>query len=174
MNKAGSAKFCLPLTHSLTHSLTHTNPYLPSYSIKTPKLEAEKEREKKIKITQSPLLSQKPKHLQIFFFQMEISSRTCFPFLSTETVPLLKPPFHTSSPSLRILAARPVNLRMGRTVVTCATASTGNRAPSGIMKPKRVSPEMADFVGAPEVSRTQVLKLIWAHIKERNLQVYFD
>lgn len=101
---------------------------------------------------------------------MEISSRTCFPFLSTETVPLLKPPFHTSSPSLRILAARPVNLRMGRTVVTCATASTGNRAPSGIMKPKRVSPEMADFVGAPEVSRTQVLKLIWAHIKERNLQ----
>ena len=42
------------------------------------------------------------------------------------------------------------------------------------MKPKRVSPEMADFVGAPEVSRTQVLKLIWAHIKERNLQVYFD
>ncbi|XP_011030373.1 PREDICTED: protein TRI1-like [Populus euphratica] len=101
---------------------------------------------------------------------MEISSRTCFPFLSTETVPLLKPPFHTSSPSLRILAARPVNLRMGRTVVTCATASTGNRAPSGIMKPRRVSPEMADFVGAPEVSRTQVLKLIWAHIKERNLQ----
>ncbi|KAL3611603.1 hypothetical protein D5086_002623 [Populus alba] len=81
---------------------------------------------------------------------MEISSRTCFPFLSTETVPLLKLPFHTSSPSLRTLAARPVNLRMGRTVVTCATASTGNRAPSGIMKPRRVSPEMADFVGAPE------------------------
>ncbi|KAG6793115.1 hypothetical protein POTOM_002306 [Populus tomentosa] len=101
---------------------------------------------------------------------MEISSRTCFPFLSTETVPLLKLPFHTSSPSLRTLAARPVNLRMGRTVVTCATASTGNRAPSGIMKPRRVSPEMADFVGAPEVSRTQVLKLIWAHIKEHNLQ----
>ena len=89
-------------------------------------------------------------------------------------MPLLKPPFHTSSPSLRTLAARPVNLRMGRTVVTCATASTGNRAPSGIMKPRRVSPEMADFVGAPEVSRTQVLKLIWAHIKEHNLQVYFD
>ncbi|KAJ6299091.1 hypothetical protein OIU76_020130 [Salix suchowensis] len=40
------------------------------------------------------------------------------------------------------------------------------------MKPRRVSPEMADFVGAPEVSRTQVLKLIWAHIKESNLQVY--
>ncbi|KAJ6896298.1 hypothetical protein NC651_022496 [Populus alba x Populus x berolinensis] len=56
------------------------------------------------------------------------------------------------------------------TVVTCATASTGNRAPRGIMKPRRVSPEMADFVGAPEVSRTQALKLIWAHIKEQNLQ----
>ncbi|KAJ6424395.1 hypothetical protein OIU84_025231 [Salix udensis] len=105
---------------------------------------------------------------------MEISLRTCSPFLCTETVPLLKPPFHTLSPSLRLLAARPVNLRMGRTLVTCATASTGNRAPSGLMKPRRVSPEMADFVGAPEVSRTQVLKLIWAHIKESNLQVYFD
>uniref|UniRef100_A0A6N2LYA9 DM2 domain-containing protein n=1 Tax=Salix viminalis TaxID=40686 RepID=A0A6N2LYA9_SALVM len=72
---------------------------------------------------------------------MEISLRTCSPFLCTETVPLLKPPFHTLSPSLRLLAARPVNLRMGRTLVTCATASTGNRAPSGLMKPRRVSPE---------------------------------
>ncbi|CAK7330059.1 unnamed protein product [Dovyalis caffra] len=97
---------------------------------------------------------------------MAISSGIFSTFLSTETVPLLKPP----SPSPRLLAAPPVNLRMVRTVVTCATASTGNRAPRGIMKPKRVSPEMAEFIGAPEVSRTQALKLIWAHIKERNLQ----
>jgi len=74
MNKAGSAKFCLPLTHSLTH----TNPYLPSYSIKTPKLEAEKEQEKKIKITQSPLLSQKPKHLQFFFFKWKFLQGLAF------------------------------------------------------------------------------------------------
>jgi chromatin remodeling complex protein RSC6 len=87
-------------------------------------------------------------------------------------VPLLKFPSPTSTPPLRFLAAPPANPRMVRsTVVTCATASTGNRAPRGIMKPRRVSPEMADFIGAPEVSRTQALKLIWAHIKEHNLQV---
>ncbi|XP_011001566.1 PREDICTED: uncharacterized protein LOC105108804 [Populus euphratica] len=102
---------------------------------------------------------------------MAISSGIFSTFLSTETVPLLKFPSPTSTPPLRILAAPPANPRMARsTVVTCATASTGNRAPRGIMKPRRVSPEMADFVGAPEVSRTQVLKIIWAHIKEHNLQ----
>ncbi|KAG6762636.1 hypothetical protein NC652_023538 [Populus alba x Populus x berolinensis] len=101
---------------------------------------------------------------------MAISSGIFSTFLSTETVPLLKFPSLTSTP-LRFLAAPPANPRMVRsTVVTCATASTGNRAPRGIMKPRRVSPEMADFVGAPEVSRTQALKLIWAHIKEHNLQ----
>ncbi|KAI5576950.1 hypothetical protein BDE02_09G080200 [Populus trichocarpa] len=102
---------------------------------------------------------------------MAISSGIFSTFLSTETVPLLKFPSPTSTPPLRFLAAPPANPRMVRsTVVTCATASTGNRAPRGIMKPRRVSPEMADFIGAPEVSRTQALKLIWAHIKEHNLQ----
>ncbi|KAH8498552.1 hypothetical protein Peur_073743 [Populus x canadensis] len=102
---------------------------------------------------------------------MAISSGIFSTFLSTETVPLLKFPSPTSTPPLRFLAAAPANPRMVRsTVVTCATASTGNRAPRGIMKPRRVSPEMADFIGAPEVSRTQALKLIWAHIKEHNLQ----
>lgn len=38
------------------------------------------------------------------------------------------------------------------------------------MKPRRVSPEMQAFVGVPEIPRTQVLKRIWAHIKEHNLQ----
>ncbi|KAL9371096.1 hypothetical protein Peur_036236 [Populus x canadensis] len=102
---------------------------------------------------------------------MAISSGIFSTFLSTETVPLLKFPSPTSTPPLRFLAAPPANPRLVRsTVVTCATASTGNRAPRGIMKPRRVSPEMADFIGAPEVSRTQALKLIWAHIKEHNLQ----
>lgn len=38
------------------------------------------------------------------------------------------------------------------------------------MKPRRVSPEMQALVGVPEIPRTQVLKLIWAYIKENNLQ----
>ncbi|KAJ4716184.1 upstream activation factor subunit spp27-like [Melia azedarach] len=66
----------------------------------------------------------------------------------------------------------PTNLRMVRTV-TLATASkpvTGKREPRGIMKPRRVSPEMEALVGAPEIPRTQALKQIWAYIKEHNLQ----
>ncbi|XP_045814816.1 uncharacterized protein LOC123908272 isoform X2 [Trifolium pratense] len=40
----------------------------------------------------------------------------------------------------------------------------------GIMQPRKISPEMQDLVGLPEISRTQALKHIWAHIKENNLQ----
>lgn len=38
------------------------------------------------------------------------------------------------------------------------------------MKPRRVTPEMQDVVGVPEIPRTQALKQIWAYIKEHNLQ----
>lgn len=38
------------------------------------------------------------------------------------------------------------------------------------MKPRPVSPEMQAVVGVPEIPRTQALKLIWAYIKENNLQ----
>ncbi|XVF45017.1 hypothetical protein PTKIN_Ptkin02bG0171900 [Pterospermum kingtungense] len=76
----------------------------------------------------------------------------------------------SSSSSLRLLL--PTNVRMVRTA-TQATASnpaTGTRKPRGIMKPRLVSPEMQALVGVPEISRTQALKLIWAYIKEHNLQ----
>ncbi|XP_030944442.1 uncharacterized protein LOC115969025 [Quercus lobata] len=77
-----------------------------------------------------------------------------------------------SSPSL-MLYCSPANLRIVRTV-TSATVSSNEapqkRAPRGIMKPRPVSPEMQDLVGVPEISRTQALKQIWAHIKEHNLQ----
>ncbi|NP_001308625.1 SWIB_MDM2 domain protein precursor [Solanum lycopersicum] len=74
------------------------------------------------------------------------------------------------------LAAHHVNnLRTVRTV-TFATASKPvaepkKREPRGIMKPRRVSPEMQAFLGGmSEVPRTQALKLIWAHIKANDLQ----
>ncbi|KAK7851135.1 SWI/SNF complex component SNF12 homolog [Quercus suber] len=77
-----------------------------------------------------------------------------------------------SSPTL-MLYCSPANLRTVRTV-TSATVSSNEapqkRAPRGIMKPRPVSPEMQDLVGVPEISRTQALKQIWAHIKEHNLQ----
>uniref|UniRef100_A0A453K386 DM2 domain-containing protein n=1 Tax=Aegilops tauschii subsp. strangulata TaxID=200361 RepID=A0A453K386_AEGTS len=47
------------------------------------------------------------------------------------------------------------------------------RAASGIMKPKPISPELREFVGgAAELPRTEALKIIWAHIKGNNLQVF--
>jgi upstream activation factor subunit UAF30 len=73
--------------------------------------------------------------------------------------------FPTPSSSLRMAPLR---------TVTSATVSqpppTGGKI-RGIMKPKKISPEMQDLVGQPEISRTQALKSIWAHIKEHNLQV---
>ncbi|KAF7811055.1 upstream activation factor subunit spp27-like [Senna tora] len=65
------------------------------------------------------------------------------------------------------------NLRMVRSV-TYATvsepASATGKKPRGIMKPRRISPEMQALVGLPEISRTQALKHIWAYIKDNNLQ----
>ncbi|XP_073030449.1 uncharacterized protein [Primulina eburnea] len=67
----------------------------------------------------------------------------------------------------------PANLR----AVTVAAASkpateTKKRVPSGLMKPRRISPEMQEFLGGgvTEIPRTLVLKEIWAHIKLYNLQ----
>ncbi|KAK8477998.1 hypothetical protein V6N13_130725 [Hibiscus sabdariffa] len=51
-----------------------------------------------------------------------------------------------------------------------SSPATGPRTPRGIMKPRRVSPEMQAVVGVPEISRTQALKQIWAYIKQHNLE----
>ncbi|KAI4342033.1 hypothetical protein MLD38_026695 [Melastoma candidum] len=79
--------------------------------------------------------------------------------------------FSLSSPSL---LPGPI-LRLGDSpaVRVRAVASSSPKPKGelrGIMKPRRVSPEMEAVVGVPEIPRTQVLKRIWAHIKENNLQ----
>ncbi|EES06225.1 protein TRI1 [Sorghum bicolor] len=49
--------------------------------------------------------------------------------------------------------------------------STEPRVPTGISKPIPVSAELSRFAGgAPEVARSQAVKLIWAHIKAHGLQ----
>ncbi|KDP44460.1 hypothetical protein JCGZ_16293 [Jatropha curcas] len=100
---------------------------------------------------------------------MAISSGIFSTLFSQQTVSFLNPSFSRLLP----LPPPSANLRMVRTI-TCATASSQQqqqeRRPRGIMKPRPVSPEMADLVGAPEIPRTQALKLIWAYIKEHNLQ----
>ncbi|KAF7840756.1 SWI/SNF complex component SNF12-like protein [Senna tora] len=62
-------------------------------------------------------------------------------------------------------------MRMLRTVTSATVSEPATGKPlRGIMRPRRVSPEMQDLVGVPEISRTQALKQIWAYIKENNLQ----
>lgn len=79
----------------------------------------------------------------------------------------------SSAPSLSVTFANPRTVR----IVTLAASSdqaTETKKPTGrgIMKPRRVSPEMQAFLGGvSEIPRTQVLKEIWAYIKENNLQV---
>ncbi|XP_074308820.1 zinc finger CCCH domain-containing protein 44-like [Silene latifolia] len=65
-------------------------------------------------------------------------------------------------------------VKMGRSlgVTACARPAQAEktRKPRGIMKPRPISPELQEFVGVSEISRTQALKVIWAHIKANNLQ----
>ncbi|CAL5329361.1 unnamed protein product [Camellia sinensis] len=97
-------------------------------------------------------------------------------FLGGETASLAKSSSLSSSSlwlGVRSLPTSQANLR----AVTSATASkpstaTQKREPRGIMKPGRVSPEMQAFLGGvSEIPRTQVLKQIWAYIKQHNLQI---
>ena len=61
-------------------------------------------------------------------------------------------------------------------VVRAVTSATVSEPPStpkmrGIMKPRKITPEMQAICGVSEISRTQALKQIWAYIKDNNLQV---
>ncbi|XP_047980857.1 protein TRI1-like [Salvia hispanica] len=87
-------------------------------------------------------------------------------FLPRETVS-----FGNSSSPLSLKLA-PANLRsISITAAAKPAAEAKKREPRGIMKPRRVSPDMQAFLGgATEFPRTQVLKEIWAYIKQHNLQ----
>ncbi|CAL0332105.1 unnamed protein product [Lupinus luteus] len=106
---------------------------------------------------------------------------------SPSLITLRPPPSTSHSPSLITLRPPPstshaphsaAKLPMLRTVKTLATVSPPPPPPPppppgktrGIMKPRRVSPEMQALVGLTEVSRTHALKHIWAYIKQNNLQ----
>merc|ERR1712156_187236 len=41
---------------------------------------------------------------------------------------------------------------------------------SGLTKPMKLSPELADIVGQKEASRAECIKQLWAHLKKNNLQ----
>lgn len=49
----------------------------------------------------------------------------------------------------------------------------GNKQPSGFVKPTKITPELAAFLGKPagyEVARTEVTKLLTEYVKEHSLQ----
>nr|ACG40455.1 SWIb domain-containing protein [Zea mays] len=85
------------------------------------------------------------------------------------------------APRLRAAAAFAPPRRAAVTlVVRAASASskspaTAEAAPkkkraTGITQPKSVSPALQAIVGDPVIPRTEVLKRLWAYIKEHNLQ----
>lgn len=88
-------------------------------------------------------------------------------FLLAETAPIGN---LSTSPNVAVV---PATLRVLRPLKVYAASKPAteikSRAPRGIMKPKRVSPELQAFLGGvPEIPRTQALKEI---IKRHNLQV---
>ncbi|EYU37599.1 hypothetical protein MIMGU_mgv1a015703mg [Erythranthe guttata] len=92
-------------------------------------------------------------------------------------LPIDKVPFVKSSSPYATVRIAPASLRVPRPATISAVAKpateTKPREPRGIMKPRRVSPEMQDFIGGgvTEIPRTQALKEIWAYIKQHNLQL---
>ncbi|KAJ3706016.1 hypothetical protein LUZ61_009721 [Rhynchospora tenuis] len=76
----------------------------------------------------------------------------------------------TLSPSLRLPIRRFQPSLVSVRAAVSAKETPAPKQPRGIMKPTPISPELQSFVGAPEISRTQALKVIWAYIKEHNLQ----
>ncbi|KAL3814293.1 hypothetical protein ACJIZ3_015561 [Penstemon smallii] len=100
---------------------------------------------------------------------MAVSFSVFSSFLPSETASFAK---SSSAASFRLI---PANIRAVRSVKLSAASKpateTEKREPKGIMKPRRVSPEMQAFLGGvPEIARTQALKEIWAYIKQHSLQ----
>ena len=107
---------------------------------------------------------------------MAISLGIVSTFFSGETASFSKSTLSLSSLRHLPLPSSHANLRLVRTGTSAAASkpsstATGKREPRGIMKPRRISPEMQDFLGVSEIPRTQALKQIWAYIKQHNLQV---
>ncbi|KAJ4805940.1 SWIB/MDM2 domain superfamily protein [Rhynchospora pubera] len=82
----------------------------------------------------------------------------------------LPPTTLSSSLRLPIRRFQPTLLSVRAAVSAKETPAPKQKQPKGITKPTPISPELQSFVGAPEISRTQALKIVWAYIKEHDLQ----
>lgn len=45
-----------------------------------------------------------------------------------------------------------------------------NKKPNGVTMPKKLSPEMAEFMGKPKASAGEIISKVWKHIKKKDLQ----
>ncbi|KAJ3697093.1 hypothetical protein LUZ61_000798 [Rhynchospora tenuis] len=75
------------------------------------------------------------------------------------------------------LSFRPTTVAVVRYRAVAVAEMTANegvkknpRQGKGIMKPRPISAELQELVGAPEMARTDVIKAVWAYIKDNNLQ----
>ncbi|KAH7652454.1 SWIB/MDM2 domain-containing protein [Dioscorea alata] len=98
-----------------------------------------------------------------------ISSACCSAFAPADFAASRKPvlPLAVSLPR-RILAPLPIRAVKAESKPSATPAR--KREPRGITKPCPISPELQALMGVEEIPRTQALKLIWAYIKEKNLQ----
>ncbi|KAI7732445.1 hypothetical protein M8C21_010793 [Ambrosia artemisiifolia] len=70
-----------------------------------------------------------------------------------------------------LMAAAATSAATTTTTTTAAAAAAAKRGrPAGILKVVPVSPALGEFLGVPEVSRTEAIKKVWAYIKQNNLQ----
>ncbi|GAB2292146.1 hypothetical protein Dimus_026397 [Dionaea muscipula] len=103
---------------------------------------------------------------------MALILRLSLASLSGETTPLLR----SFLPLPRIRISTTYSSSFSSSVAAAASskrateAVEGKRARTGFTTPLPVSPELQAFLGVSEIPRTQVLKAVWAYIKQNNLQ----
>ncbi|KAJ8763221.1 hypothetical protein K2173_025606 [Erythroxylum novogranatense] len=78
----------------------------------------------------------------------------------------------SKSPAATAAANAPTTATKAKPKTRAKTKTEGvvPRKPAGILMAKPVSPVLRNFLGVSEASRTDVVKRIWDHIKQNNLQ----
>ncbi|KAM0936727.1 putative transcription regulator SWI/SNF-BAF60b family [Dioscorea sansibarensis] len=98
-----------------------------------------------------------------------ISSACCSAFAPADLAAARKP-ILSLTVSLPRRIPVPLPIRAVKAASKPSSTPARKREPRGITKPCPISPELQALLGVEEIPRTQALKLIWAYIKEKNLQ----
>lgn len=71
-------------------------------------------------------------------------------------------------------AAKKATASVGAASTKVVKKTVASKSNVGIQKVVPVSSELGNFLGSPEVSRTDAVKRVWEYIKLQNLQVLFS